>query len=296
MKLQSGQVAVVTGGASGIGWGLSRQFAERGLSVTLVDVEAGPLAEAQEKLEQMGATVFAVQTDVSDGAEMASLAAAVEERFGRVDVLCNNAGVGIDGLRPFLEFDERDWQWILGVNLWGVIHGLRHFLPTLIRQGHGHVVNTASKSALEIVPFDTPYTISKHAVVALSEALRFELATMAPGVGISVLCPGLTRTRIRDAERNRPADLVPTASAPAHDDAFLTEMLSAMLNLSVPEDTGPLHPDDVAAKVLAAIEDGTFYIGPHHTDVLDCIRNRVELLAALQRPDRGGSQSEGRSR
>jgi NAD(P)-dependent dehydrogenase (short-subunit alcohol dehydrogenase family) len=281
MKLEGGQVAVVTGGASGIGWALSRQFAERGLAVVLVDVEAGRLAEARQKLEQTGATVFAVPTDVSDGAQMASLAAAVDQRFGRVDVLCNNAGVGIDGLRPFLEFSDRDWQWMLGVNVWGVIHGLRQFLPMLIRRGHGHIVNTASTAGLEIVPFDVAYTVSKHAVVVISESLRFELATTAPGVGISVLCPGPTRTRIRDAERNRPADLVPAASAPSHDKAFLDEMLSQMLALSVPEDSGPLQPDQVAVNVLAAIEDGTFLIGPHHADVLGCIRKRVELLAAL---------------
>jgi NAD(P)-dependent dehydrogenase (short-subunit alcohol dehydrogenase family) len=272
-------VAVVTGGASGIGFALSRQFAKRGLDIVLVDVEADPLAKAQDELEQTGATVLAVPTDVSDGEQVASLAAQVQGRFGRVDVLCNNAGV-VHAPRPFWEFDERDWRWLLGVNVWGVIHGLRHFLPTFIRQGSGYILNTASTGGLEMMPFNAPYAVSKHAVVVLSESLRFELATMAPGVGISVLCPGPTATRLLESERNRPSDLVPTASAPTHDEAFADEMSSVMTSVWIPDYANErVGPDEVAATALAGIEDGSFFISPQ--DAIKCIHHRADVLAAL---------------
>jgi NAD(P)-dependent dehydrogenase (short-subunit alcohol dehydrogenase family) len=208
MKLREGQVAVVTGAASGIGLAIAEHLAGRGLSVVLADVEEPALKTAEDSLRASGAPTLAVRTDVSDESSVFDLADRTLEKFGRVDVVCNNAGVTAPAA-PIWETDERDWQWVLGVNLWGVIHGIRAFVPHLVAQGSGHVANTGSMAGLSIVPMVASYTASKHAVVAISESLRAELDVHAPDVGVTVLCPSYVPTRLADSARNRPPELMP---------------------------------------------------------------------------------------
>src|SRR4051794_21276914 len=178
MQELNGRVAVVTGGASGIGFALASAFAAEGMKVVLGDIEAPALDDAVAKLESSGAEAIGVRTDVSDDASVAALAAAAVDRFGAIHIACNNAGVGGGGLS--WEAPLSTWEWVLGVNMWGVIHGIRAFVPILMEQDEAHIVNTASIAGLAAGPFMGPYNASKHAVVALSETLYHEMALMAP--------------------------------------------------------------------------------------------------------------------
>jgi NAD(P)-dependent dehydrogenase (short-subunit alcohol dehydrogenase family) len=250
MQELNGRVAVVTGGASGIGFGLASAFAAEGMRVVIGDIEEPALDDAVAKLEAAGAEVLGVRTDVSDDASVASLAAAAVDRFGAIHVACNNAGVGGGGLS--WEAPLSTWEWVLGVNMWGVIHGIRAFVPILMQQDEAHVVNTASIAGLAAGPFMGPYNASKHAVVALSETLYHEMAIMAPQVKVSVLCPGWVRTRIAESARNRPAG---DASADAAD-------TNAGLILKTFIDRG-MPPEELAPEVLSAIRDERFWILPH---------------------------------
>jgi NAD(P)-dependent dehydrogenase (short-subunit alcohol dehydrogenase family) len=205
MQELEGRVAVVTGGASGIGLALARRFAGEGMRVVIGDVEEPALKGAVDELTEGGADVVGVVTDVTDPDQVEELARAAEQAFGAIHIACNNAGVGAGGLS--WEAPLETWQWVIGVNLWGVIHGIRSFVPRIIEQRAGHVVNTASVAGLVAAPFMGPYNASKHAVVALSETLHHELAMMAPHVKVSVLCPAWVNTRIGESERNRPPNL-----------------------------------------------------------------------------------------
>src|SRR6478752_489117 len=199
----NGRVAVVTGGASGSGFGLASAFAAQGMKIAIGDIEESALDEAVEKLRAGGAEAIGVRTDVTDGEQVQALADATVGRFGAIHIACNNAGVGAGGLSWEAPLDT--WEWVFGANLWGVIHGVRSFVPVMMKQPEAHVVNTASIAGLVAGPFMGPYNASKHAVVALSETLHHELALMAPHVKVSVLCPGWVQTRIGDSERNRPS-------------------------------------------------------------------------------------------
>jgi NAD(P)-dependent dehydrogenase (short-subunit alcohol dehydrogenase family) len=260
VQLERGDVAVVTGAASGIGFGIAQAFADRGLRVVLADVEAAALAEAVRQIDGS----LGVPTDVSERAQVQSLHDQAVDRFGRVDVVCNNAGVGI-APRVVWEMHELDWKWVLGVNLWGVVHGVGVFVPGMVERGRGHVVNTASIMGLGSWPLSGPYTVSKHGVVALSETLRTELAQKAPGVGVTVLCPSYVPTRIADAARNRPASLTPTGQAP----------------LPPRELRGhtPVAPRTVGDQVVDAIERGRFYL-PTHPGQDAVVRQRFEVMLA----------------
>jgi len=204
MELTGGSVAVVTGAASGIGAALGQAFAAAGCAVVLADVEADALVAVAGSIE---GDVLAVVTDVSDAAAVEHLADEAFARFGEVHVLCNNAGVST--FNPLIDQTLRDWRWVLGVNLWGVIHGVHTFLPRLLAQDRpAHIVNTSSLAGLASgLPHLGPYNVSKVGVVALSETLRMELAMSGVPIGVSVLCPGSTGTRILESERNRPANL-----------------------------------------------------------------------------------------
>jgi len=204
MELTGESVAVVTGAASGIGAAMAQSFAAGGCAVVLADIDADSLAAVTEGID---GDVLAVVTDVSDAAAVEHLAEDAFARFGGVDVLCNNAGVST--FNPLIAQTLDDWRWVLGVNLWGVIHGVHTFLPRLLAQGRpAHIVNTSSLAGLASgLPQLGPYNVSKVGVVALSETLRMELAMSGAPIGVSVLCPGSTGTRIIESERNRPAHL-----------------------------------------------------------------------------------------
>jgi len=274
MQDLKGKVAVVTGAASGIGNAVATRLAEEGMKVVLADVEEGPLADAEKKLADAGATVLGVPTDVTKGDQVDALAAKTFEAFGTAHVLHNNAGVATGG--PMWTLTEADWQWVLGVNLWGVIHGIRAFVPRLVEQGEGHVVNTASIAGLTSAPMMGPYNVSKHGVVTLSETLAAELSLHGSPVKVSVLCPGWVNTRIHEADRNRPAELQPPADADTTMADMGRQMLEGLLKSG-------LQPSEVASKVLDAIREERFYILTH-PEMTPIIQHRMEDIVEGRNP------------
>lgn len=254
MEQVEGRVAVVTGAASGIGRALSERFAAAGMKVVLADIEQGALDAAVAEVVAGGAEAIGVVTDVSVATQVDALRDAAVEAFGAVHVVCNNAGVASGGLS--WEVPLHDWQWVLGVNLFGVIHGVRSFTPLLVAQGEGHIVNTASMAGLTSPPFMSAYNVSKHGVVTLSETLFVELGMEASPVGVSVLCPGWVNTRINEASRNRPE----TAPAPEPSDEEGAEQFRDVLGSFL---AGGLDPAAVADQVLDAVLTKRFYILTH---------------------------------
>ncbi len=246
-----GRVAVVTGAASGIGLGLCERFAAEGMHVVMADVEEPALTTAAAKLAGQGARVLSVPTDVSSADQVTALRDAALAEFGAVHLLCNNAGVG-GPHGPLWEIPTCDWEWVLRVNLGGVINGVRAFVPVLAAQDTAHVLNTASVFGVFAGALG-PYGISKHAIVALSETLYFQLQSAAPNVGVSVLCPGAVRTRFGSSARNRPAWAGPaTALTPAEQDsAARFDQLQAAAGAD---------PADVADAVVAGVRSSRFYI------------------------------------
>jgi len=253
----AGKVAVITGAASGIGLAMARRFAGEGMKVVLADIERPVLQQAAEALRADGADVLAVPTDVSLEAEVAGLAATTLDHYGDVHLVCNNAGVGARGL-PIAELPLQDFEWVLAVNLFGVIHGLRAFLPHLRANDVGHVVNTASMSGLCYLPRMGPYNASKAAVVALSETLRFELAAEHSGVGVSVLCPSWVRTNISTSDRNRPERF-----AYALDTEQMAQVTEYKTRRRERLATVATDPADVAEQVCQAVKTNRFYILTH---------------------------------
>jgi NAD(P)-dependent dehydrogenase (short-subunit alcohol dehydrogenase family) len=216
------------------------------MKVVLADVEEGPLDAARDELSAAGADVLAVRTDVSDGAQVDALAAATLDHFGGVHIVCNNAGVGGGG--PMWEASLEDWNWVMGVNFWGVVHGIRAFVPHLVEQDEGHVVNTASIAGFAYAPMMGPYNASKAAVVAISETLKSELGLQGSKVGVSVLCPGWVNTRIMDSDRNRPGGPV--------DNELMSLGREAMREVIA----SGAQPAEVAHLVAAAVREGTSHI------------------------------------
>ena len=200
MQNLEGKVAVVTGGASGIGRAMAERFAEAGMKLALVDIEAVALEQTAAELAADGTQVLPQLVDVAEAEQMDALAEAVLGHFGAVHVVCNNAGVVSGG--PMWELTTADWEFAMRPNLWGVIHGVRVFVKHLIAQNEGHVVNTASLAGLISVPGTGPYNVTKHAVVTLSETLYGELAALGSKAGVSVLCPGFVNTRLWESDRN----------------------------------------------------------------------------------------------
>ena len=252
MKLQQGDVAVVTGAASGIGFALAERFATAGLHVVAADVEADALDEAVTKLAVHGGDVIGVITDVSREEEVQALATKTVERFGGVNVVCNNAGV-VSKAESWTG-PISAWEWVVGVNLWGVIHGVRAFLPHLVLGGRGHIVNTASMAGL--VPGLNPiYDATKHAVVALTEDLFHNMRDSMLPVGVSVLCPGWVRTGIADAERTWPAHRGEQPPA-----AMTAEVIYPHLRRAIAEG---MTPAAVADLVASGIEEDRFWLFTH---------------------------------
>jgi NAD(P)-dependent dehydrogenase (short-subunit alcohol dehydrogenase family) len=254
MQQLDGKVAVVTGGASGIGLAMARRFAREGMKLALADVEAGALEKTCAGFEAAGVEVLPQVVDVSDADQMDTLAQAVLDRFGAVHVVCNNAGVASGG--PMWELSTADWEFTLRPNLWGVIHGIRVFTRHLIEQDEGHIVNTASMAGLVSVPGLGPYNVTKHAVVTLSETLHGELKALGSKVGVSVLCPGFVQTRLWDSGRNRPEELQNAEAPPATDQEQALEVLKALI-------VGGTPVEPIAERVLDAVRNRRFYILTH---------------------------------
>lgn len=282
MKNLDGKVAVVTGGASGIGRAVATRFAEAGMRVVLADIQEDALDRTASELAAAGHQVIGVRTDVSVGESVEALAATVMAEFGAVHVLHNNAGVGVGGY--LWTHTQRDWEWVLGVNLWGVIHCVRVFVPLMISQGEpAHIVNTASMAGLISVPGLGAYNVSKHGVVTLSETLERDLRIAGAPIGVSVLCPGLVMTNIFESHRNRPGDisdegqdpgllgLTAAADGPARADAL--ESFGTMLT-----------PEQVATAVLEGVVDDHFYILTHPEPARSLVRSRADDIIEARHP------------
>jgi len=275
VKDLEGKVAVITGAASGIGLGMAKRFAPAGMNIALVDIEAEPLERAGKELEAAGTRVMTSRVDVSKADQMDGLAKSVLDHFGGVHLVCNNAGVGSGG--PMWALAPADWEFVMGPNLWGVIHGIRTFTQTLIDQNEGHIVNTASMAGLLNVPGMGPYNMTKAGVVAISETLYFDLADAAPGVGVSVLCPGFVSTQIWDSERNRPAEL--QTSEPRASEEEYELMRGAMRQVL----EGAMAPERVADLVHDAVVNEQFYIYTH-PGTGTAIEQRMSRMVKAQNP------------
>ena len=267
----AGKVAVVTGGASGIGRALARRFAAEGMNVVVADVEADALDETAKELaaEHGEDRVLARVTDVRDPDDVDGLADAAFDRFGAAHVVCNNAGVGIGGMAWTIPPDR--WRWIVDVNLMGVVNGIRAFVPRMIEQGEGHVVNTASVAGIVTAPAMSPYVATKHAVVGLSESLYFDLQIAGAGVGVSELCPEWVQTRIGESERNRPDGVseMTMPGATGEEVPVPAEGVGSIISNLV--STG-IDPAEAAGMVLDAITTGRFWIFTHDTSVESAAR------------------------
>ncbi len=248
-----GRVAVVTGAASGIGFAMAERFAKEGMRVALADIEAPALERAAERLAAQGAEVVPIPTDVSRPEQVQALADRTLEAFGAVHVVCNNAGVFASGKLWDAPLD--DYEWLMGVNVYGVVHGIRTFVPILLEQGEeGHVVNTASMAAVTSMPWTGIYFMTKHAVLSLSETLYHELTQQGAKIGVSVVCPEVIATGIDRSDRNRP-DEFQLGAAQAADETrkLVNEGLAAGVQSGIP-------PARIADRTLEAIRANRFYV------------------------------------
>ncbi len=273
------KVAVITGAASGIGLGLARRCVREGMRVVLADVEKDALIKAQKELTAMGGNVLPVLTDVSKAADVTKLAEKTLEHFGAVHLLCNNAGVsGADG--AIWEVSLADWEWAIGVNLRGVIHGLRVFVPIMLEQKtEGYIVNTASTAG--ILPYHpgVTYHVTKHAVVALSENLYRTLAQQEAKIKTSVLCPGFVKTRILSSARNLPVE---NRSGSSARQLNLEAEKAAWAFLE--KEFKVLTPDQVADAVFSAVREEKFYILTH-PEFNDAVKKWMEGIIQEKNPE-----------
>ena len=252
MRELKGRTAVVTGAGSGIGRELALACAREGMGVMLADIDDAGMRETGAAIEALGVRVESIRCDVSNPLEVEALAARAWERFGAVHLLFNNAGVAVAG--PAWTATLEDWKWTLGINLMGVVHGVRSFVPRMLAQGgECHVVNTASVAGLVDIPGSAVYCVSKHGVVALSECLHHDLRVAKANVGVSVLCPAYVNTGIGDSARNRPSELAATNPFAAPYEAAVRQ---ALLH-------GKISATDVARATIEAVKAGRFYILTH---------------------------------
>lgn len=275
MKEFREKVAVITGAASGIGRAIAERCVRSGVKVVLADIEEGALAQAGDELKAIGGAVLCVKTDVSKRSEVEALARQALDAFGGVHLLFNNAGVAAGGA-PW-EATWKDWEWVIGVNLLGVIHGVKIFTPLMLAQNtECHIVNTSSTAGLVVGGGSATYAVTKHAVVALSECLYLALRQRKALVNVSVLCPGLTRTNIGNAERNRPEEL-------RNEPVPLTPEMQAGLAAFKAALEASMPPQQVADAVFEGIEKEQFYIlsDPRWIDV---VQLRTSKLVAMDNP------------
>ncbi len=277
MKEFQGKVAVITGAASGIGRALAERCAQEGMRVVLAGINEQTLLQACQELKAEGASVLAVQTDVSKAGDVEALAQKAFDTYGAVHLLFNNAGVGAGTI--IWESTLADWEWTIGVNLWGVIHGIRAFVPRMLEQDtEGHIVNTASIAGLTSGPGLGIYKVTKYGVVTLSETLYHELALRGAKIKTSVLCPGFVKTRIMDGARNRPARLQndPAEVKMGPESVALIQFMLQAVEAGMP-------PQQVADIVFQAIRDETFYILTH-PESKEEIRVRMEDMLQERNP------------
>jgi NAD(P)-dependent dehydrogenase (short-subunit alcohol dehydrogenase family) len=267
MEQLEGKVAVVTGAASGIGRALAIRFGAAGMKVVAADLDEEGLDSIVADLAERGVEAKGHVVDVAVGEDIEDLAAATLETFGAVHLVCNNAGVGGGG--PVAGFDVDDWKRVIDIDLWSVLHGLRVFVPILTEQGEGHIVNTASVAGLISPPFMGPYGVSKFGVVAISEAAFHELAMFAPGVGISVLCPGWVKTNIASA-----------VAREQQEDNPLAQMMGDVLRQFI--ESG-MDPAEVADQVYDAVVNRRFYILTHDESQI-AVRKRMEAIVSGDDP------------
>lgn len=278
MKDFAGRVAVVTGGASGIGLATAQRLAAEGMKIVLADVEVGALEAARDGLTADGAEVLAIPTDVARAEAIEALAQSTLDRFGAVHLVFNNAGVAVTG--SLWESSLEDLEWSIDVNLWGVIHGIRTFVPILLEQGvPGHVINTASMAGVTSTAYLDVYTATKHAVVALSECLHKELESEESPVRASVVCPGLIRTRIMESERHRSIDPErdPPRPEPSAGAAFVDRSLSDGTEQG-------WDPSRVADAIVDGIREERFYIIPAQPELVALMDQRIDELRTRRNP------------
>jgi NAD(P)-dependent dehydrogenase (short-subunit alcohol dehydrogenase family) len=276
MKEFKDKVAVITGAASGIGRGIAERCVSAGVKVVLADVNEADLTKAEAELKAAGGTVLAVRTDVSKRSDVELLARQTIDTFGQVHLLFNNAGVTADGAK--WDATWNDWEWAIGVNLWGVIHGVKVFTPLMLAQNtECHIVNTSSMGGLVVGSLFAPYWVTKHAVVALSENLYMSMQQQNSLVKVSVLCPGCVRTNIANAERNRPAEL---KNEPVEKSA---QMQAALDAYKAAVEIAGVPPLQVADVVLEAIRKEQFYIFPN-PEWLELVQLRADKLMRMENP------------
>jgi NAD(P)-dependent dehydrogenase (short-subunit alcohol dehydrogenase family) len=275
MREFRGKVAVITGGASGIGRAIAKRCVREGMKVVLADMDEAHLAAAEAELKGAGGSVVAVRTNVSKRVEVEALARQAFDAFGQVHLLFNNAGVAAGGA-PW-EATWNDWEWVIGVNLWGVIHGVKVFTPLMMAQNtECHIVNTSSTAGLIVGGGSATYAVTKHAIVALSESMYLALQQRNSLVKVSVLCPGLVRTNIADVESHRPAEL-------RNEPIPLTPEMQAGLAAfkATMEKASP--PSQVADAVFDAIEKEQFYI-LSHPEWMEVVQLRTDTLLRMENP------------
>jgi NAD(P)-dependent dehydrogenase (short-subunit alcohol dehydrogenase family) len=277
----AGRVAVVTGAASGIGLAVAERFAREGMKVVLADVEEEALELAVQRLRQQEHDVIGVRTDVSRYEEVEALARRAVEAYGKVHVLCNNAGVGAGGGAYMWEHSLKDWEWTFAVNLWGVVYGIKAFLPLMLEHGEeGHVVNTASIAGITGGAHLEIYGATKHAVVRLSEALYLQLREIDAKVSASVLCPGYVRTAIFASVRNRPDEMWDGAAARPSAEELERRLREAHERVAP---AGLIEPGEVAERVLEAVREDRFWILTHE-QFDDAVRRRYEGILERRNP------------
>ncbi|MBU6315384.1 MAG: SDR family NAD(P)-dependent oxidoreductase [Acidobacteria bacterium] len=274
MEQLAGKVAVITGGGSGIGRALARRFAAEGMKVVLADVNEASMRMVEAELAEGGTEVLPVLCDTSLEPSVHALAQATLERFGAAHVLCNNAGVAGNG-DPWAG-PMSAWEWVMGINVYGVVHGIRAFLPIMTDQGEGHIVNTASMAGLVALPGAAAYNASKHAVVAISEGLFLELKNTGSAVSCSVLCPGFVRTNLMVGQQwqDRLGTPPPATGNP------VGKMIEDLLTQGV--ETG-VDPDGIAAQVADAVKSDRFWILTH-PEMRDAPVARMQRAAAQENP------------
>lgn len=280
LELKAGRTAVITGAGSGFGLELARLGASRGMNLVLTDVQADALEAIVAELSQTGAKVVSLRGDVSRAEDVQALADLCLERFGVPHLVVNNAGVAHGGL--IWEHTQRDWEWVLGVNLFGVIHGVRIFTPLMLEAARkdpswtGHIVNVASMAGLLNAPNMGAYNVSKHAVVSLSETLYQDLALVTEQVSASVLCPYFVPTGIHQSHRNRPEELRSEAQPTA------SQMIAQVMS-SKAVTSGRLTATDVANLVFKGVEDRQFYLYTH-PQALAMVQTRLEDVVQVRNP------------